>query len=157
MTWRSTAAVAMALAATTAAAGCGGDTILASSDGTADAASDETPHGDAPVDGPEIEGDGGFDDDGRDDVGGPLSCPGTLPGEGPVHLAVRWRHVVPWAWASPGTAGFGVVDGVILAVQPSSPWVSGSEPFDVWVDAETGEALPYLPGRVLPGACRRRP
>ncbi len=93
----------------------------------------------------------GPDADGAVDA--PLSgCPAELPGEGPVRFSVRWRHVEPWAWASPGSAGVGVIDGVVFAVQPSSPWVDGSEPFDVWLDAATGEPLPFERRRTVTGA-----
>ncbi|MBI5501313.1 MAG: hypothetical protein HY907_13795 [Deltaproteobacteria bacterium] len=90
--------------------------------------------------------------DGEADFAPSTVCPELLDAEGPVRLVVRWRHMEPWAWASPGSAGFEVIDGVLMAAQPSSPWVAGSEPFNVWVDAETGEALPYERDRAVAGA-----
>ena len=142
--------------------GCGGGPNLEGDQDGGDGRADEgSPDGEdgfgedgrvpeAGDDGGPADGDAG-DDDGSTDV--PLSsCPAELPGEGPVRFSVRWRHVEPWAWASPGSAGVGVIGGVLFATQPSSPWVAGSEPFDVWLDAETGAPMPWERRRAVTGA-----
>jgi hypothetical protein len=140
------------------AVGCGGGQLLAGDqdgdDGTAEDGSVDVESRDDGTDAAPDAGaeDGAVAEDGDvDDV--PVSrCPEVLAGEGPVRFTVRWRHREPWAWASPGSAGVGVVAGVVFAAQPSSPWVAGSEPFDVRLDAETGEPLASDRRRAVTGA-----
>jgi hypothetical protein len=139
------------------AVGCvGGQHLVGDQDGTDGAVEGDSADAESGDEGTEgtldarVE-DGTIIEDGADAA--PASrCPEVLAGEGPVRLAVRWRQVAPWAWASPGSAAFGVLGAVLLAVQPSSPWIVGSEPFNVWLDAETGELLPYERDRAVEGS-----
>ena len=162
------------VAAVAFALGCSGGRELAGEEDARDGVVHEGAHpGDGDVDDP-ITGDAIPGTDGDDDAAAegdsdavaaddadadadadappPLpGCPDTLAGDGPVALVVRWRHQEPWGWASPGSGGVAVRNGVVVAAQPSSPWVEGSEPWGVWLDAETGTPMPYERDRLLRG------
>jgi hypothetical protein len=105
--------------------------------------------------------DAGPDADADTDDGGEVvvaECPATLPTEGPVRLTLRWRRSTAGIWTAPGSAGFGVVGGVVLAAVPGGLG-SGHGPALLRSTADSGaplvdgpEDVAALPGSTAVGA-----
>ncbi|MBI5489285.1 MAG: hypothetical protein HY905_18265 [Deltaproteobacteria bacterium] len=68
------------------------------------------------------------------------TCPDTLPGDGPVHPALRWRRIAADEWNDLGSAALAVDGGVVLAAIPRSP-AGGAAPRLVRLSATDGSPL----------------